>query len=121
MAGCDILNGATSSFTEACPARSRARIARRVGSARAENAASSVGMTSIMIRLYNFIVIVKPLSQRACREGWEDPCPDARMSPKRRRSLFRRLPSLAWHDPMVQAPSAFGGGAETAPGDHSRL
>jgi hypothetical protein len=41
MAGWLIANGADSSVTDAAPVASRARIARRVGSARAANVASS--------------------------------------------------------------------------------
>ena len=44
MAGCVIANGAASSITVASPEARRARIARRVGSASAENAVSRFGI-----------------------------------------------------------------------------
>src|SRR5579862_8257059 len=61
-AGCVISKGSASSITVASPSARRARIARRVGSAKAEKAASS---PSIISSLYNYLLIVK----LNCRRG----------------------------------------------------
>ena len=56
MAGWVILNGSANAITVASPRARRARIARRVGSARAKNVVSSLSITHI---LYNNLVIYK--------------------------------------------------------------
>src|SRR6185437_658599 len=57
IAGWVIANGSASSITGASPAARRARIARRVGSASAENVASRWRERSIANRLYNHLII----------------------------------------------------------------
>src|SRR6202035_2550336 len=56
MAGCVISNGSANSLTVASPLARRARIARRVGSAKAEKAASRL---CIRYNLYKLVFIVK--------------------------------------------------------------
>src|SRR5882672_87023 len=61
MAGWLIANGSASSVTDASPEARRARIARRVGSARAANVASSWSELGLFItfKLYNLMIILK--------------------------------------------------------------
>ena len=68
MAGCDIANGAASSATLASPSVSRARIARRVGSASAPKTASS--WSAITRSFYNEFVMY---CQGPSRESAGDP------------------------------------------------
>jgi len=56
IAGWLIANGAASSLTEASPAASRARIARRVGSARAAKVASRIRSAAALALIYNLVV-----------------------------------------------------------------
>ena len=56
MAGCVISNGLANSVTVASPLARRARIARRVGSAKAEKAASSVAFISYSLYKPHLIV-----------------------------------------------------------------
>src|ERR1700757_4332665 len=58
MAGWVISKGAASSMTVASPLARRARMARRVGSAKAEKAALRSGLVFIMYILYKQIVMV---------------------------------------------------------------
>src|ERR1700678_1259285 len=64
IAGCVISNGLASSLTVASPCESRARIARRVGSAKAEN---FVSRPSISNTLYKVLLIVKVKFTLGCR------------------------------------------------------
>src|SRR5581483_1103824 len=62
MAGCVISNGFANSVTVASPLARRARIARRVGSARAEKVASRSAFISYT--LYKLFLIVKLICRR---------------------------------------------------------
>src|SRR5260221_31017 len=57
MAGWDMEKGLASSFTEASPEARRARMARRVGSARAAKVASSCSEELITIWFYNHLIM----------------------------------------------------------------
>ena len=59
MAGCVISNGSANSLTVASPLARRARIARRVGSAKAEKAESRFSPVFISITLYKYFITVK--------------------------------------------------------------
>src|SRR5215475_2119789 len=71
MAGCVIANGFANCVTVASPLARRARMARRVGSARAVKAASRL---SIRISLYKHILIVKRKNRRALRSRGLELC-----------------------------------------------
>src|ERR1700730_14380608 len=57
IAGCVISKGADSSITVASPLARRARIARRVGSAKAEKAAARFTFLFISLSLYKLLLI----------------------------------------------------------------
>ena len=69
MAGWVIWKGSVSSLTVAAPAARRARMARRVGSARAANVASRRA-DSIAIMLYNHLVIHMPWDVKGLPLVW---------------------------------------------------
>src|SRR5882672_2023201 len=70
MAGCVISKGAASSITVASPLARRARIARRVGSAKAEKAASRFEIEYISNTLYkNRLIVKKKISSLLRRQS----------------------------------------------------
>src|SRR5215471_2615901 len=103
MAVIDIVNGAASSVTEASPSRSRPRMARRVGSARAANTSSTARGSERLYRTIRFSIESAQASPRLARHwcvcggvGNEQEVPGAvQVLGKRRRANGGRQPRPA--------------------------